>query len=98
VFFRNPEWEDYVLELRIKIVEYNKTKDSPIVSVIYRDNYMITLNLYWGVVNFASYPPLTSIIGKRDQLKKDTWYTGMPKSEYTQPCLPIISYCTRDQI
>jgi len=69
--FGESDWKNFILESRINIIDY---KDSPLVSIRFRGNYLLTFAPYWNSIGLAFDPPWEDITYRTIELQKNKWY------------------------
>lgn len=69
--FGESDWKDFILESRIKIIEY---KGSPLASIRFRGKYILTFAPYWNSIGLAFDPPWEDITYRTIEIQKNKWY------------------------
>jgi len=73
--FGNPNWRDFVLETRIKIVEYTDENGAPLASIRFRGHYKIAFTPYWKSIELVFDPPWEILSARTIAIEQNTWHT-----------------------
>lgn len=73
--FGSSTWRDFVLETRLRIVNYTDSNDAPLASIRFRGNYKVAFTPYWKSVDLVIDPPWQIISARTIELHKNRWYS-----------------------
>jgi len=73
--FGSSTWRDFVLETRLRIVNYTDSNDAPLASIRFRGNYEVTFTPFWKSVDLVIDPPRQIISARTIELHKNRWYS-----------------------
>ncbi|GAB4484705.1 MAG: hypothetical protein Fur0016_15410 [Anaerolineales bacterium] len=73
--FGDSTWRNFVLETRIRIVDYAASNEAPLASIRFRGNYKVAFTPYWKSVDLVIDPPWQIISARTIETHKNTWYS-----------------------
>ncbi len=73
--FGDSTWRDFVLETRIRIVDYAVSNEAPLASIRFRGNYKVAFTPRWNSVDLVLDPPWQIISARTIELHKNRWYS-----------------------
>jgi pectate lyase len=76
--FGSHQWENYLVECRVKLIEFDRTKDPGGIGMVqFRGDYGIVINPYWGGFGIDYLPPgkWETILDSKYNFEPGTWYT-----------------------
>ncbi len=73
--FEESDWEDFVFESRVNMIDYSPSNDAPLMSIIFRGEYRVTFTPYWKSVNLVHTPPWTDLVIRQIGPQKNIWYS-----------------------
>lgn len=73
--FGDSAWHDFVLETRMRIVDYAASNEAPLASIRFRGNYKVAFTPRWKSVDLVLDPPWKIISARTIETHKNTWYS-----------------------
>ncbi|GAB4501632.1 MAG: hypothetical protein Fur0035_11750 [Anaerolineales bacterium] len=70
----NSVWKDFLLQTRVRIVDYVDTNDAPLVSIGFRGNYKVAITPYWNSIDLIFHSPWKVISARTIEIQKNNWY------------------------
>lgn len=73
--FGDSTWRNFVLETRLRIVDYADSNEAPLASIRFRGNYKVAFTPRWKSVDLVRDPPWQIISGRTIEIHKNRWYS-----------------------
>lgn len=73
--FGESGWKNFILESRVRIVDYKTSNDAPLASIRFRGNYKVAFTPFWNNIALVFDPPWENIADRTIEIQKKRWYS-----------------------